>query len=454
MYSIKFIARMLDSDIEMSDSAGASSIDLSSDSDTNEGDDDYSEEEIVGYRTDFDKEWRNIGLTVETADPVCQRLNRLIQDGKIPRDKILYKYLNEMVEVFYNPRHAYDDDAKEFFASLAYLGGKRTYNMVRGPMFAGQGRGLPDRTKMCKMNLGGPSEETLCKKQAAYTVKSRVHRHLSLLNYQLAARCESNKATPLIDSSKLLVFPVALGNYGTALKPAIQFDERKKSNVGLSSEIDMQFVRDNPFVDSDTLKKELVCEALVSSISTLDNKYSMPVSARYSPKSGKTGDYMKKMLTEEIKILQMCENCQKRSKESDLILPAAQLILCKSECIYCIQSKTVCEDCAKIGCVTYIPSVRPCKFCLEHDLKCVLRVVTVLTLDCEEGNKKCMVSFKEAVISGSVDPASSLLTVLPDAPHVLKTLKASFSNWPLQLGSERGNLYFLCTLRNRAEPEV
>ena len=65
-----------------------------------------------------------------------------------------------------------------------------------------------------------------------------------------------------------------------------------------------------------------------------------------------------------------------------------------------------------------------------------------------------MVSSKEEVIDGSLDPALSLLPVLPDSPHVLKTLRASFSNWSLQLGSERGNLYLLYTLRNRAEPEV
>eukprot|EP00795_Rhopilema_esculentum_P010575 gene10575-19310_t len=160
------------------------------------------------------------------------------------------------------------------------------------------------------MHLGGPSEETLRKKQAAYTIKSGVHRYL-----------------------------IALGNDGTALKPAIQFDERTKSNVGLPSEINMQFVRDTPFVDSDTLQKELVCEALHSSL------------------------YFYIKVNE---------------------------------------SKTVFKDCAKIGYVNYIPSVKPCEFCMVPDLKCVRRVVTVLTLDCEEGNKKCVVSFKRDVVNGSM----------------------------------------------------
>lgn len=45
---------------------------------------------------------------------------------------------------------------------------------------------------------------------------------------------------------------------------------------------------------------------------------------------------------------------------------------------------------------------------------------------------------------------SSVLTILPDCPHVGKSLKASFSNWWLKLCHERGNLGLLRTLRNRA----
>ena len=48
----------------------------------------------------------------------------------------------------------------------------------------------------------------------------------------------------------------------------------------------------------------------------------------------------------------------------------------------------------------------------------------------------------------------SLLSLLPDVPHVLKTCKASFSNWYFQLNSERGCLSIFYTLRNRADHEV
>ena len=38
--------------------------------------------------------------------------------------------------------------------------------MIRGPMFAGEGGGSIHEPDNCRMNLGGPSEETGRKKQA------------------------------------------------------------------------------------------------------------------------------------------------------------------------------------------------------------------------------------------------------------------------------------------------
>ena len=53
-----------------------------------------------------------------------------------------------------------------------------------------------------------------------------------------------------------------------------------------------------------------------------------------------------------------------------------------------------------------------------------------------------------------IDPHLSLLSVLPDRSHVLKTCKASFSNWYLELKNERGCLALLYTLQNKFEPKV
>ncbi|XP_044165218.1 uncharacterized protein LOC114974222 [Acropora millepora] len=40
----------------------------------------------------YDKEWRLVAVGVENADPVCVKLNDLIQRGKVSKNQILYKY--------------------------------------------------------------------------------------------------------------------------------------------------------------------------------------------------------------------------------------------------------------------------------------------------------------------------------------------------------------------------
>ena len=227
--------RLEDSDIEMSTSQeeGEESSLLESDI------------EVTQNTNRFDSDWRDIALSFERADPVCRKLNELIRNGKIPRDKIFYKYLSDTINIFFDPGHKYDDDVKEFFASIADLGGRRTYNLVRGPM-----KQLSTETKM---NLGGPSIETLRKRLPSYTTDSGVLKYLSELYYQLTISESPEKPCPIIDKANLTVYPVALGYDGTALKPAMQFDERYKVNVGLKESVSLDFVQNNQYLSKDIL---------------------------------------------------------------------------------------------------------------------------------------------------------------------------------------------------------
>ena len=55
--------------------------------------------------------------------------------------------------------------------------------------------------------------------------------------------------------------------------------------------------------------------------------------------------------------------------------------------------------------------------------------VFVFATDCEEGNKKKMfLTIKEKVEAKTIESNLSLLSPLPDPPHLGKSLKASFSN--------------------------
>ena len=94
--------------------------------------------------------------------------------------------------------------------------------------------------------------------------------------------------------------------------------------------------------------------------------------------------------------------------------------------------------------------MRRCDYCITAKTKCEKRAILILTTDCEEGNKAMFMLFKKEIEEGKINPAFSLLSPLPDCPHLGKSLKASFSNWYLKLQNERGCLSFLYTLRNKA----
>ena len=259
---------------------------------------------------------------------------------------------------------------------------------------------------------------------------------------------------PLVLTDNLKVYPVAFGNDGTALKPSVQFDERAKVNIGLEDEIRLEYVKENPYLSKKDVEHRIVTEGLVSSVTTLDNNCSLPVAIKYSSKTSKKGGDMKSFFTEQIKIIRLCESCQKYAQDIKLTLPATCIDSCESECRQCIDLKYVCDQYKDADFTPYISPMRPCKRCIESNLQCIKQVVMVLTPDYEEGNKQFMSKLRKEIEEVIIDPNLSLLSVIHDCPHVLKTCKRSFSNWYLELKNERECLALLYTLRNKAESEV
>lgn len=239
-----------------------------------------------------------------------------------------------------------------------------------------------------------------------------------------------------------------MANDGTALKPAIEFDERLKENVGLTFNVDIDFVKKNPTPDTDFLKDSLITEAIVSSVTSLDNTCSLPCAIEYSKNSGKTADSCHDMFVEQVKILQVCERCLKKSTSKKHILGKCYE-QCKSFCQTCYNGKELCEECKSIGQVSHHPALRACTSCVDENEICVKRAVFVVTADCETGNKGAFEMIRKSIEDETIDPDISILTVLPDCPHVGKSVKASFSNW-LKLNNERSNIGLLRTLRNRS----
>ncbi|KAJ7386116.1 hypothetical protein OS493_012460 [Desmophyllum pertusum] len=345
----------------------------------------------------------------EAADDVCVKLNELIQTCKIPKDKIMYKYLKDTVHIMINYDHKYDPDVVEFFNTIEYLGGGSTVNFLRGPMFHGQGRGGIRNAEDAACNLGGPSKRTQDKKRGGYTTKSGVLKDLHLAFITLANENTSN-VPPFIETESVKVIGVAMENDGTPLKPGIQFDDRMKTNVGLKQEVDIKFVRDNPNLR--ILRGNIITEANVSFITSLCNNLSMPIAVYYLTKSGKTGEDMKDFFLEQVKILQVCKACLERIPSDNHTVQLPPEDLCCSVCEECLQNGKVCDTCAERKQPSHIPSLRACKRCYDAGQQCVRCAVLVLTTDCEEGNKKAMELISKMQEERSIDPALQYLVFL------------------------------------------
>ena len=102
--------------------------------------------------------------------------------------------------------------------------------------------------------------------------------------------------------------------------------------------------------------------------------------------------------------------------------------------------RKVCVACIKLGHSSYLPCLRPCLRCLEHNQEYIKRVFLAAIANCEEGNKATFRSVKDEVEQNRINPEFALLTPIPDVAPVGKTLTAGFSNWYLKLGNERSNI--------------
>lgn len=389
---------------------------------------------------------KTVYVGIDEADSLCIKLNELIKRGKIQKDRIFYKFMSDVVQIMYDPFHPYDREVIEFFNTITYLGGKATTCFIRGPMNLGDGKDS-HRTKEKKMNLGGPSESVCRKYQAGYTPDPGVIKALSLAFIKLVDDSDSDL---LLKTDNVEATPCAYANDGTSLKPAIEFDSHLKENVGLKFKVDLAYIKEHMDPSADGLRENMITEAIVSSLTTLDNKFSLPCAVDYAAQKGKTGEAMAQEFENHIREVQICEACQNRTPSQRNILKLEH-VKCESFCNVCYDSKEVCEDCKAKEHISYIPSLRCCDHCLSNGLICRRMVVLVLSTDCEQGNKSAFQIIKNKIENGQIDPYLSLLSILPDCPHVGKSMKASFSNWWLKCGNERCNLSQLRTLRNRSD---
>ena len=104
-----------------------------------------------------------------------------------------------------------------------------------------------------------------------------------------------------------------------------------------------------------------------------------------------------------------------------------------------------------------VSTLRACQPCLESGSKCVKLLVLLWAADCEESNKQAM----EQIIKLSTEETEDqikehikFLKPIPEAVHLGKCLKSSFSNWCLFLNGERFNLSNLRVLYNDEDDDI
>ena len=273
--------------------------------------------------------------------------------------------------------------------------------------------------------------------------------------YKLLKNEEDTSNSFLVSNGVVEVYPVVFSNDGTTLKPPIKFDEDRNVNVGLENhEMTLKQCQSKPFLEKKLLLEKLISEAVVSSVTCLNNDFCLPVAVHYCSKVGESGDNVKETFLDQIRVIQMCENYIVRTKDENMVLAKSNFLLCESYCDNCFTSDAACANCSTKGQTQVNPALRALDYCLKNNFRCIRRVVLVITVACKSGNKQCLKQIQQELNESTINPHLPLLSLLPHVLHVFKTYKVSFSNWYLQLINERGCLSIFYTLRNRADHDV
>ena len=279
------------------------------------------------------------------AHPLAKRLNRLLEEGKIPQDCIYYKFLENtsafaLIDSKSLSDFKWDKDLCEFYDTINYLGGQRTCNFICGPGFIGTGQGGVKRfDTFADFNLGGPSSNVSKHSQAGYTTRSGIIKpHLQ--SFLKISKDLSSKAECIIDNELVQVIPAAAAMDRTALKPGLEFDTRGKCVVGMLEDVSLEYVKAHPVPSASEVKNNLVTSANVLHVSAMDNRASMPVGVYYLPKCV-SGEQIFNIIQEAVEAIQICERCLSQQRSTQHIISHRDST-CSSICEHCLENSEVC----------------------------------------------------------------------------------------------------------------
>ena len=113
--------------------------------------------------------------------------------------------------------------------------------------------------------------------------------------------------------------------------------------------MNLEQCQSKPFLERKLLLEKLLCEAVVSSVTSLNNDFCLPVAVHYCSKVGKSGDNIKETFLDQIRLIQMCENCIVRTTDENMVSTNSNFLVCESYCGNCFTSDAVCENCSIKG---------------------------------------------------------------------------------------------------------
>lgn len=169
------------------------------------------------------------GLThYEFVDEVAEKLDHLIGEGIIPTDHIFYRLLKDITQ-FINHcgvqhkndgvKYNWDPLIVDWCNSVLYLGGKRTFNFLRGPV--NFQRGKSSSFSLATYNLPLPDERTCRRHAPGYTTEPGIIIELLVYFVKLIM---ASVVPPVFENNTICLYAVAIGRDGIGLKPELSFD--------------------------------------------------------------------------------------------------------------------------------------------------------------------------------------------------------------------------------------
>ena len=150
-----------------------------------------------------------------------------------------------------------------------------------------------------------------------------------------------------------------------------------------------------PFLKKKLVLEKLICKSVFSSVTVLNNDICLPVAVHYCSKLENEVIISKKpSLTkfDSFKCVKIASLELRWKYDFDKEqLPGLWELLCDN----CFTSDSVGANCSIKGQTKVNPALRAYDYCLKNIFLCIRKVVSVITVDCESGNKHCLTKIQQ-----------------------------------------------------------